>query len=62
MSASTASGSPKRSHMFTNQAPFSLAAAYEERHLPVQVAAAAGHVDEIVSPQDTRERLAELLT
>jgi len=39
-----------------------LAAAYEERHLPVQVAAAAGHVDEIVSPQDTRERLAELLT
>ena len=39
-----------------------LAAAYEERHLPVQVAAAAGHVDEIVSPLDTRERLAELLT
>jgi acetyl-CoA carboxylase carboxyltransferase component len=39
-----------------------LAAAYEARHLPVQVAAAAGHVDEIVAPLDTRERLAELLT
>jgi acetyl-CoA carboxylase carboxyltransferase component len=39
----------------------SLARDYEERHLPVQVAAAAGHVDEIVEPGDTRERLAELL-
>jgi acetyl-CoA carboxylase carboxyltransferase component len=39
----------------------SLARDYEERHLPVDVAAAAGHVDEIVSPADTRERLAELL-
>jgi propionyl-CoA carboxylase beta chain len=39
-----------------------LAADYERRHLPVEVAAAAGHVDEIVSPVDTRERLAELLT
>ena len=38
-----------------------LAADYEQRHLPVQVAAAAGHVDEIVAPADTRERLAELL-
>jgi acetyl-CoA carboxylase carboxyltransferase component len=28
----------------------------------VQVAAAAGHVDEIVSPADTRARLTELLT
>jgi acetyl-CoA carboxylase carboxyltransferase component len=40
----------------------SLALDYEERHLPVQVAAAAGHVDEIVEPTDTRTRLAELLT
>jgi acetyl-CoA carboxylase carboxyltransferase component len=39
----------------------SLAQDYEERHLPVQVAAAAGHVDEIVEPGDTRQRLAELL-
>jgi acetyl-CoA carboxylase carboxyltransferase component len=40
----------------------SLALDYEERHLPVQVAASAGHVDEIVEPSDTRTRLAELLT
>ncbi|MDX6656413.1 MAG: methylmalonyl-CoA decarboxylase subunit alpha [Solirubrobacteraceae bacterium] len=40
----------------------SLALDYEERHLPVQVAASAGHVDEIVEPTDTRVRLAEMLT
>jgi acetyl-CoA carboxylase carboxyltransferase component len=40
----------------------SLASDYEERHLPVQVAASAGHVDEIVEPADTRVRLAEVLT
>ena len=39
-----------------------LADAYEREHLPVEVAAAAGHVDEIVAPRDTRTRLAELLT
>jgi acetyl-CoA carboxylase carboxyltransferase component len=38
-----------------------LAVEYEQRHLPVQVAAAAGHIDEIVSPAHTRERLVELL-
>jgi acetyl-CoA carboxylase carboxyltransferase component len=39
-----------------------LANAYEREHLPVEVAASAGHVDEIVAPLDTRTRLAELLT
>jgi acetyl-CoA carboxylase carboxyltransferase component len=34
-----------------------LAAAYAETHLPGEVAAAGGHVDEIVEPADTRERL-----
>ena len=39
-----------------------LAAAYAEAHLPGEVAAAGGHVDEIVEPADTRERLVAVLT
>jgi propionyl-CoA carboxylase beta chain len=35
-----------------------LAAAYEAEHLPVGIAAAAGFVDEIVEPTQTRERIA----
>ena len=35
-----------------------LAAAYEEEHLPVAIAAKAGFIDEIVSPAKTRERIA----
>jgi len=35
-----------------------LAAAYEAEHLPVGVAAAIGHIDEIVEPTQTRERIA----
>jgi acetyl-CoA carboxylase carboxyltransferase component len=38
--------------------PTVLAAAYEDEHLPVGVAAAAGFVDEIVEPSATRERIA----
>src|SRR4051812_40616536 len=39
-----------------------LAAAYADAHLPGEVAAAGGHVEEIVEPADTRERLAAVLT
>jgi propionyl-CoA carboxylase beta chain len=35
-----------------------LVAAYEAEHLPVAVAACGGHVDEIVTPGETRERIA----
>ena len=38
--------------------PDALADAYAEEHLPVQVAAANGFVDEIVEPGDTRDRIA----
>jgi acetyl-CoA carboxylase carboxyltransferase component len=41
--------------------PDALAAAYAEAHLPGEVAAADGHVDEIVEPADTRERLVAAL-
>jgi acetyl-CoA carboxylase carboxyltransferase component len=37
--------------------PAVLAQAYEDEHLPVVVAAAAGFVDEIVEPWQTRERI-----
>ena len=35
-----------------------LADAYAAEHLPVSVAAAAGFVDEVIEPADTRERIA----
>ncbi|HEV2776461.1 MAG TPA: carboxyl transferase domain-containing protein [Solirubrobacteraceae bacterium] len=38
--------------------PVALAAAYEEQHLPVAIAAKAGYIDEIVPPEKTRERIA----
>ena len=38
--------------------PAALAAAYEEQHLPVVIAAKAGYIDEIVTPDKTRERIA----
>ena len=38
--------------------PVALAAAYEEEHLPVAIAAKAGFIDEIVTPAKTRERIA----
>ena len=38
--------------------PLELAAAYEEQHLPVAIAAKAGFIDEIVDPDKTRERIA----
>ena len=38
--------------------PAALAAAYEDEHLPVANSAAAGFVDEMVTPRETRERIA----
>ncbi|QEC47196.1 methylmalonyl-CoA carboxyltransferase [Baekduia soli] len=38
-----------------------LAEAYAAEHLPVRIAAAAGFVDEVVAPQDTRDRIAHVL-
>jgi acetyl-CoA carboxylase carboxyltransferase component len=38
-----------------------LAEAYEAEHLPVRVAAAAGFVDEVVAPSETRDRIAHVL-
>ncbi|HSD80460.1 MAG TPA: carboxyl transferase domain-containing protein [Solirubrobacteraceae bacterium] len=38
--------------------PAALADAYAEAHLPVDVAAAGGFVDEVVDPAETRDRLA----
>jgi acetyl-CoA carboxylase carboxyltransferase component len=38
-----------------------LAEAYEAEHLPVRVAAAAGFVDEVIEPSQTRDRIAHVL-
>jgi acetyl-CoA carboxylase carboxyltransferase component len=38
-----------------------LADAYEAEHLPVRVAAAAGFVDEVIAPSETRDRIAHTL-
>jgi acetyl-CoA carboxylase carboxyltransferase component len=38
--------------------PVALADAYAEQHLPVEIAARAGYIDEIVDPNTTRERIA----
>ena len=38
--------------------PDELAAEYEEQYLPVAIAAASGFIDEIVTPANTRERIA----
>jgi propionyl-CoA carboxylase beta chain len=37
-----------------------LAEAYEAEHLPVRVAAAAGFVDEVIAPSETRDRIAHV--
>jgi acetyl-CoA carboxylase carboxyltransferase component len=38
-----------------------LAEAYEAEHLPVRIAAAAGFVDEVIAPSETRDRIAHVL-
>ena len=38
--------------------PAALAETYAAEHLPVQVAASAGFVDEIIEPSETRDRIA----
>jgi methylmalonyl-CoA decarboxylase subunit alpha len=48
----------KRRDLEAGADPEELAAAYEEEHLPVAIAAAMGYVDEIVAPPLTRERIA----
>jgi propionyl-CoA carboxylase beta chain len=48
----------KRRELEAGADPTELAAAYEERYLPVAIAAASGYIDEIVSPVDTRARIA----
>jgi acetyl-CoA carboxylase carboxyltransferase component len=41
--------------------PDVLAAAYEAEHMPVEAAARAGYVDEVIDPRDTRDRIVHLL-
>lgn len=48
----------KRRELEAGADPDELAAAYEEEHLPVAIAARAGFIDEIVTPAQTRERIA----
>ncbi len=48
----------KRRELEAGADPVQLAAAYEEEHLPVALAAKAGFIDEIVTPAKTRERIA----
>ena len=48
----------KRRDLEAGADPAVLAAAYEEEHLPVAIAAKAGFIDEIVTPAKTRERIA----
>ncbi len=48
----------KRRELEGGADPEELAAAYEEEHLPVAIAAKAGFIDEIVTPAQTRERIA----
>jgi acetyl-CoA carboxylase carboxyltransferase component len=48
----------KRRDLEAGADPVALAAAYEEEHLPVAIAAKAGFIDEIVTPANTRGRIA----
>ncbi|MFP5363265.1 MAG: acyl-CoA carboxylase subunit beta [Thermoleophilia bacterium] len=48
----------KRRELEAGADPEQLAAAYEEEHLPVAIAASMGYVDEIVEPANTRARIA----
>lgn len=48
----------KRRDLEAGADPAELAAAYEEEHLPVAIAAGMGYIDEIVASADTRARIA----
>ena len=48
----------KRRELEAGANPEELAAAYEEEHLPVAIAASMGYIDEIVDPPKTRARIA----
>jgi acetyl-CoA carboxylase carboxyltransferase component len=48
----------KRGDLEGGADPAELAAAYEEEHLPVAIAASMGYIDEIVEPSRTRARIA----
>ncbi len=57
MGAPQAVGLVRRREIAAGADPSALAAAYEAEHLPVDVSARAGFVDEIVAPERTRVRL-----
>jgi acetyl-CoA carboxylase carboxyltransferase component len=61
MGARQAVGIVHRREIADGADPLDLADRYEEEHLPVAVAAEAGHVDEIIAPRHTRRRIAALL-
>jgi acetyl-CoA carboxylase carboxyltransferase component len=48
----------KRRELEAGADPVELAAAYEDEHLPVAIAASMGYIDEIVEPAKTRARIA----
>jgi propionyl-CoA carboxylase beta chain len=61
MGARQAVGIVHRREIADGADPLDLADRYEEEHLPVAVAAEAGHVDEVIAPRHTRRRIAALL-
>jgi acetyl-CoA carboxylase carboxyltransferase component len=61
MGASQAIGVLERRALEAGADPALLARRYAEEHLPVERAATAGYVDEIIAPARTRERLARVL-
>jgi acetyl-CoA carboxylase carboxyltransferase component len=61
MGATQAVGIVRRRELEAGADPEALAADYAAEHLPVDRAAAAGHVDEVIAPRHTRARLAAIL-
>jgi acetyl-CoA carboxylase carboxyltransferase component len=61
MGARQAVGIVNRRELEAGADPVALADAYAAEHLPVEQAAAAGHVDEVVAPRHTRARVAAIL-
>jgi acetyl-CoA carboxylase carboxyltransferase component len=61
MGARQAVGIVHRRELAGGADPDKLAADYAAEHLPVDRAAAAGHVDEVIAPRQTRARIAAVL-
>lgn len=57
MGAPQAVGLVRRREIAEGADAGALAAAYEAEHLPVDVSARAGFVDEVIAPERTRARL-----